>query len=93
MYGGKPVERILNEMDPVAAGLCEEVVHVYNYAHKRRGVVFDKKDGLAAMNKDRRRQVKDAAASALSQVPPKKLAAEEPNEPVEQNQPDEDTTL
>jgi hypothetical protein len=90
MYGGKPALRIIEELDPVAKGLCEEVVHVYNYAHKRRGVVFDKKDGLAAMNKDKRRQVRDAAAATLGKTPPKKLEQPEP-EPVEDA--GDDTTL
>lgn len=61
IYGGKPAARLIESTDPVGKGLCEEVVHIYNYAHKRRGVVFDKKDGLAAMNKDKRRQIRDAS--------------------------------
>lgn len=48
MYGGNPAKRVLEAADPVGKGLVENVVHIYNYAHKRRGVVFDKKEGMAS---------------------------------------------
>lgn len=74
IYGGKPALRIIEALDPVAKGLCQDVVHLFNYAHKRRGVVFDKKEGLAARNKDQRRKARDVtAAPAGTKVPPKKI--------------------
>lgn len=48
IYGGNPAKRVIETLDPVGKGLCQDVVHIYNYAHKRRGVVFDKKEGMAS---------------------------------------------
>jgi hypothetical protein len=68
IYGGKPAVRVLETADPVGKGLVEEVVHIYNYAHKRRGVVFDKKEGMksqayrAMTKKEREQRAKDKTA-------------------------------
>lgn len=65
VYGGNPAVRQIEAIDPVAKGLCDEVVHVYNYAHKRRGVVFDKKEGLAgaqARKKEKKKRERDPFA-------------------------------
>lgn len=59
MYGGNPALRVIEALKPVENGMCDEVVHVYNYAHKRRGVVFDKKEGLAGRKKDKMRAKRD----------------------------------
>lgn len=48
IYGGNPAKRLIESLDPVGKGLVKDVVHIYNYAHKRRGVVFDKKEGMAS---------------------------------------------
>ena len=81
MYGGKPAGRVLEALDPVGKGLCQEVVHIMNYAHVRRGVVFDKKEGLAARNKDKKRQTRDASTTPLGAKPGSKPVAEqEPEE-------------
>lgn len=69
MYGGNPALRLLEEVKPVERGLCDEVVHVYNYAHKRRGVVFDKKEGLAARKKDKTRDKRDKGGEDTGGLP------------------------
>lgn len=48
IYGGNPAKRVIETLDPVGKSLCQNVVHIYNYAHVRRGVVFDKKEGMAS---------------------------------------------
>lgn len=48
VYGGNPAKRLIEETRLVERGLVHSVVHIYNYAHKRRGVVFDKKEGMAS---------------------------------------------
>lgn len=69
VYGGNPAKRMLDEMKLVERGLVNEVVHVYNYAHKRRGVVFDRKEGMASSTyramrkKEETRRERDATAS------------------------------
>jgi hypothetical protein len=73
VYGGNPALRLIESTDLVAKGLCEEVVHVYNYAHKRRGVVYDKKEGLAA--KDKKRLARDAAEGSHKK-PARRAAAQ-----------------
>lgn len=42
VYGGKPAERVMNTIN------YPNCKWLPNYVHKRRGVVFDKKEGLAA---------------------------------------------
>lgn len=60
VYGGNPAGRMIEALKPVEAGLVGEVVHVQNYAAKRRGVVFDKKEGLKGMKaKDKARFKRD----------------------------------
>lgn len=50
-------------IDPVTRGMCDEVVQLDNYAKKRRGVVFDKKEGLAGQKKkEKGRRSKDKYA-------------------------------
>lgn len=51
VYGSsrKTLEHI-SGIDPVGRGWVQEVVQLDNYAAKRRGVVFDKKEGLAGAN-------------------------------------------
>lgn len=54
-------------IDPVGKGWVKEVVQVDNYAAKRRGVVFDKKEGLAGANerkKEKKRRERDPYADS-----------------------------
>lgn len=51
LYGGNPVKRMWEQV----TGYNGECVHLYNYAAKRRGVVYDKKEGLAGVNAKVRR--------------------------------------
>lgn len=68
IYGGNPAKRLIEEMKMVERGLVNEVVHIFNYAHKRRGVVFDKKEGMASAKyralkaKEKKARDKDKAA-------------------------------
>jgi hypothetical protein len=78
MYGGNPAGRVIEALDPVKKGLCENVVHIMNYAHKRRGVVFDKKEGLAGKRKDEKRQSRDKATQERDSRKPTKVAQAEP---------------
>jgi hypothetical protein len=78
MYGGNPALRIIETLDPVAKGLVDEVVHVYNYAAKRRGIVFDKKEGLAARNKNKKRLQRDQAVATNGSRTAPEVAVEEP---------------
>jgi hypothetical protein len=66
MYGGGPAKRVIEALDPVGKGLVENVVRLDNYAAKRRGVVYDKKEGLAAKNKDKKRMARDKAETGMA---------------------------
>lgn len=82
MYGGKPAQRIIDALDPVGKGLVEEVVHIFNYAHKRRGVVYDKKEGMAGMKaKDRARFKKDKTGADSVEKPAKAEKTTKAEEP------------
>lgn len=54
VYGGNPAKRVID-----AVGYSGNVVHLMNYAAKRRGVVYDKKEGLAGQKKDKARAKRD----------------------------------
>jgi ParB-like chromosome segregation protein Spo0J len=59
VYGGGPAVRMLEAVDPVNKGLCDEVVHLRNYADKRRGIAYDKKEGLQGKKKEINRRKRD----------------------------------
>lgn len=63
VYGGNPAQRVIDAVNPVKHGLCGQVIRVDNYAAKRRGIVYDKKEGLAARNKDKKRIERDKGSS------------------------------
>jgi hypothetical protein len=53
VYGGKPAERVMQKIN------YPKCKWLPNYVHKRRGVVFDKKEGLAA-DPDKRKAIAKA---------------------------------
>lgn len=55
VYGGNPAKRQIEAVNYTDG----KVVHLYNYAAKRRGVVYDKKEGLAGQKKDKARSKRD----------------------------------
>jgi hypothetical protein len=63
VYGGGPAKRLIEAVDPVGKGLVGDVVRVDNYAAKRRGVVYDKKEGLKARYKDKKRVGRDRTST------------------------------
>lgn len=73
VYGGNPALKVLE-----AAKLKCPTKHIFNYAHKRRGVVFDKKEGLAAKRKDVKRTGRDKTSEPEPKGgTPKSIQAEE----------------
>jgi hypothetical protein len=58
VYGGKAAQRHIEAIKPVEKGLCDEVVFLLNYAGIRRGVVFDKKEGIAGQRKAMKQESK-----------------------------------
>lgn len=62
-YGpSKGVAGMIEAIDPVGKGLIGEWVHLPNYAEKRRGVMFDKKEGLQGVKKEKKRRERDKFA-------------------------------
>lgn len=64
VYGGNPGKRVLEQIK-VPDG-CEKV-HLMNYAGVRRGTAYDKKEGIAGLDKDKKKALKKKlAASKIS---------------------------
>lgn len=58
VYGGNPAKRMMEAVAGVMKGNAPILRHVYNYSHKRRGVTFDKADGLKAKTLAERKEAK-----------------------------------
>lgn len=109
IYGGNPAKRVIETLDPVGKGLCQDVVHIYNYAHKRRGVVFDKKEGMASAayramtKKEKAKRERDKGAEQADlevqeterskKKPAKKASAKKQADPPESEQETTDAEL
>lgn len=64
-YGpSKGVGDMIDAINPIQKGMIQEWVHCPNYAEKRRGVMFDKKEGLQGAKKEKKRRERDRHAQA-----------------------------
>lgn len=57
IYSGNPGHDMVRELDLESQGV--KVIYLMNYSGVRRGTVFDKKDGLAAVSKKKRKSLKE----------------------------------
>lgn len=64
VYGGGTAKKVVEQ---AVLPKSLHVVHVDNYAHKRRGVVFDNPTGKDAVEKAKRKTAREAARTAANQ--------------------------
>lgn len=56
VYGGNPAKRMMEAVGAAMKGKAPNLRHVYNYSHKRRGVTYDKADGLKALKQNKKKE-------------------------------------